>query len=110
MAAGPQGHQQIPQQDTVFFGTLYWRESWFGPGCPPAILFYRQGCLRLETATEVLFDAPVALVKIRLTALKSLIFQVQGREFAVIAKLDCYGMLRPVDVDNGPKCEASINI
>ncbi|MGM7671960.1 hypothetical protein [Microbacterium sp. A93] len=68
----------------AFFGALYWRKSWFGPGCPPAILFCRSGYLRLETHSEVLFDVPISEVQVKLTIFKTLKLTVQGRHYALV--------------------------
>ncbi|MGM7697510.1 hypothetical protein [Microbacterium sp. A84] len=68
----------------VFFGALYWRKNWFGPACPPAILFCRSGYLRFETRSEVLFDVPISEVQVKLTIFRTLKLTVQGCRYALV--------------------------
>lgn len=79
-----QRNQGSSPHSQVLYGALYWRKSWFSPRCPPAILYYSGGFLRLETADEVLFDAPIAQVNMKITAMKSMILTVEGRRIVVV--------------------------
>lgn len=70
----------------VYFGALYWRKSWFGPLCPPVILFYREGSLRLESEDHALFDVPVGQVKVQCTSLGTLKLTVDGCTYSLVGE------------------------
>lgn len=71
-------------EQIVVFGALYWRKNWFGPSCPPSILFFRSGWLRLESDKEVIFDAPIDHVGVRQTWSGTLNLVVDGCTYPLI--------------------------